>query len=83
MTEIFFEEALDRAKAIDEQFAKDKKSLGPFHGLPVSLKDMFNVEGYDTTIGFVGWSNDPRKKEDESATTLMLRQLGAVLFCKT
>jgi amidase len=38
LTEIFFEEALARAKMCDEYLAKEGKPMGPFHGLPVSLK---------------------------------------------
>ena len=37
-TEIFFDDALKRALYLDEYFAKEKKTLGPFHGLPISLK---------------------------------------------
>lgn len=47
------------------------------------MKDNFYVEGVDTTVGFVGWSNDPAAKEQESAMTLVMRESGAILFCKT
>lgn len=38
LTEVFFEDALARAKYCDEYLAKEGKTLGPFHGLPISLK---------------------------------------------
>jgi len=49
--------------------------------LPVSLKDLFNVKGFDTTLGFVAWANSPHDKESELVK--ILRNLGAVLYCKT
>ena len=49
--------------------------------MPVSIKDLFNVKGYDTTLGFVALANSPADKESELVT--MLRKLGAVLYCKT
>lgn len=50
-TEIFFEEAFDRAKELDEYLAKTGETVGPLHGLPVSIKDLFMVQGVDTSIG--------------------------------
>ena len=38
LTEIFFDQALERAKALDDHFTKHGKPMGPLHGLPISLK---------------------------------------------
>ncbi|KAI0882064.1 amidase [Annulohypoxylon maeteangense] len=88
--EIFFDEALERAKELDEHYKKHGATIGPLHGLPVSLKDQFHVKGLDTTAGYVGYigSNlgvkDPsRAHQVESQITAELRSLGAVLYCKT
>ena len=35
----------------------------PVHGVPVSLKDMLEVEGYDTTIGFTYKRHQPAPKD--------------------
>ncbi|WWC65718.1 uncharacterized protein I303_108340 [Kwoniella dejecticola CBS 10117] len=83
LTEILFDTALENAKIIDEEYARTGAPLGPLHGLPVSLKDNFYIEGVDTTVGFVAWANDPAKKEKESEMTKIMRDCGAVLFCKT
>jgi amidase len=83
LTEIFFDAALSTAKSIDETFASTSQPIGPLHGLPISLKDNFYVEGVDTTVGFVGWSNDPASGKMESEMTKIMRETGAVLFCKT
>ncbi|UPK97388.1 hypothetical protein LCI18_008323 [Fusarium solani-melongenae] len=38
LTEIFFEKALERAKECDDFLAREGKLMGPFHGMPISLK---------------------------------------------
>ncbi|CAG7937487.1 unnamed protein product [Penicillium nalgiovense] len=87
--EVFFEAAIQDAKRQDEYFAKHKTPIGHLHGLPVSLKDQFHVKGVETTMGYVGWINtfqgqqkDPRSGT-ESELVRELRNLGAVLYCKT
>jgi amidase len=50
-TEIFFEDAFARAKLLDDHLQRTGKTVGPLHGLPVSIKDLFGVEGVDTCIG--------------------------------
>lgn len=50
-TEIFFEEAFKVARVLDEHLARTGKTVGPLHGLPISIKDLFTVEGVDTSIG--------------------------------
>lgn len=50
-TEMFFNEALETAKSLDEYLKKNGKVIGPLHGLPVSLKDGFNITGHDITLG--------------------------------
>ncbi|CAG8892656.1 unnamed protein product [Penicillium egyptiacum] len=88
--EVFFEAAIKDAKRQDEYFAKHKTPIGPLHGLPVSLKDQFHVKGVETTMGYVGWintfqgqQNDPRSGTEESELVRELRNLGAILYCKT
>ncbi|KAI1170162.1 amidase signature domain-containing protein [Nemania sp. FL0916] len=88
--EIFFDQALERAAWLDAQFSKNGETVGPLHGLPISLKDQFHVKGVDTTMGYVGWigSNlgieDPEQVHQiESQLTTELLSLGAVLYCKT
>jgi amidase len=47
-----FEEALERADQLDKEFAATGQLRGKLHGVPISLKDQINVEGFDSTIGF-------------------------------
>ncbi|KAF0642416.1 hypothetical protein FPSE5266_05311 [Fusarium pseudograminearum] len=88
--EVFFDQALERAKYLDDYLAKHSKPFGPLHGLPISLKDQFHVKGVDTTMGYVGWIggnlgvSDPDKiHKVESQIVTELLSLGAVLYCKT
>ncbi|EAA63825.1 hypothetical protein AN1512.2 [Aspergillus nidulans FGSC A4] len=81
LTEIFFDRALQRAKFLDEEFERTGKVTGPLHGVPVSIKDRFDVEGFDTTIGWVGLANKPAAKSD--SVVQLLESMGAVLYVKT
>lgn len=56
---MFFSQALTDAALADAHLLRTGEPLGPLHGLPVSLKDNFEVHGLDTSIGFVAWVEDP------------------------
>lgn len=81
LTEIFFDEAIKRAKFLDAEFARTGKTIGPLHGVPVSLKDSFKVKGYDSSIGIASLAENPMK-ENALLVDILLEQ-GAVLYCKT
>ncbi|KAF4546743.1 Acetamidase [Lasiodiplodia theobromae] len=82
VTETFFDQALERAQFLDNYLKREKKPIGPLHGLPISIKDSFQFKGVDSTIGFVSFlENGPATKN--SAIVQMLLDLGAVLYCKT
>ncbi|TXT04862.1 hypothetical protein VHUM_03945 [Vanrija humicola] len=83
LTEIFIEEGLAAAKAIDDEYAQTGKPKGPLHGLPISLKDCINLPGYDSTIGIVSFANKPKTEEDASELARILREAGAVFYVKT
>ena len=51
LTEIFIDRALARAAELDEHLRTTGVPVGPLHGLPVSLKDQFDLKGIETTIG--------------------------------
>ncbi|KAJ6031942.1 hypothetical protein N7540_002674 [Penicillium herquei] len=80
-TELMFEKALSRAKTSDEHLERTNKVLGPLHGLPVSLKDIFDVKGYDSTIGWVGLIGKPA--QGNSGITECFLSQGAIPIVKT
>ncbi|KAF7553546.1 hypothetical protein G7Z17_g3548 [Cylindrodendrum hubeiense] len=79
--EFFPETGLARAKELDEYYAQNKKTVGPLHGLPISLKDQFRIKGLETTMGYVDWIG--KYETDESVLVTLLHQAGAVFYVKT
>ena len=76
-----FDDAIKRARQLDEHFSKTGQTVGPLHGLPISLKDNFNITGKPSSVGFCSWALDPM--QEDSSLVVMLRDLGAVLYTKT
>jgi Asp-tRNA(Asn)/Glu-tRNA(Gln) amidotransferase A subunit family amidase len=81
LTEIFFNDAIERAKFLDRELARTGKTIGPLHGVPVSLKDSFKFKGYDASIGIASLAENPAKT-NALLVDILLDQ-GAVLYCKT
>ncbi|EDU47440.1 GatA Asp-tRNAAsn Glu-tRNAGln amidotransferase A subunit [Pyrenophora tritici-repentis] len=81
LSDAFFDEAIQQAKSLDEYLRRTGQTVGPLHGLPISLKDNFNVKGKDSTVGFTSLVNDPAVYN--STLVDMLEKLGAVRYCKT
>ncbi len=55
--------------------------VGPLHGIPMTFKDQFNVQGIDTTLGYVGRSFKPA--ETDAVLVKIMRKLGAIIIAKT
>ncbi|KAJ0420508.1 amidase signature domain-containing protein [Aspergillus carlsbadensis] len=82
LTEIFFGEALERARFLDDYLQRTGKPMGPFHGLPISIKDMFMIKGQFASMGYVSYLKKPRAEENSVIVDILLEG-GAVLYCKT
>jgi|SRR5579862_1330580 len=74
-------EALDRAKELDKHQEQHGTTVGPLHGIPFTLKDMFHVKGYDSSLGISKFVNYPPKNSSTLYTTLT--DLGGILLAKT
>ncbi|BGP28439.1 hypothetical protein JCM10296v2_000171 [Rhodotorula toruloides] len=72
---------IERAKALDADFARTGKPSGPLHGLPVLLKNQIDVEGEEMNLCYVGWVGRIAKKISAMAECLL--RSGAVLYCFT
>ncbi|KAK5166529.1 putative amidase [Saxophila tyrrhenica] len=81
VTEIYFDQAIARAKELDYHLKREGKTIGPLHGLPISLKDQFNVPGLDSTIGYVSYAFKPAT--EPSTLAKLLLDAGAVLYVKS
>jgi amidase len=81
VTKIYFKEALKRADELDTYYAKEGKTICPLHGLPISFKDQFNLNGVDISVGYISWANKPAS-EDSTLVTL-LSNAGAISYVKT
>jgi amidase len=80
-TEVLFDEALESARRLDEYFRKNGHVIGPFHGIPITVKDQFDIKGVDTTLGYVGRAGSPAV--EEAAVVKIFREQGAVFLGKT
>jgi Asp-tRNA(Asn)/Glu-tRNA(Gln) amidotransferase A subunit family amidase len=73
--------ALDRAKELDEYQQSHGHTIGPLHGIPFTLKDCWEVENYDVTLGMSTRVGQPSKTSSPLYTTLT--RLGGILLAKT
>ena len=64
-----------------EEEAKSGKIRGVLHGIPVGIKDIFDVEGMPTTCGARSWAHT-RPLRDATAVH-WLREAGAIILGKT
>lgn len=80
-TEIFFDKALQRAKELDARRERGEP-LGPFHGLPISVKDNIQVAGVPATLGLVAFLDDDVSEKNSAVVDIILAS-GAIIYCKT
>jgi aspartyl-tRNA(Asn)/glutamyl-tRNA(Gln) amidotransferase subunit A len=63
----------------DEQ--KRRQVRGPLHGVPIAVKDIFDVSGWPTAAGSTLWKNSIAQKD--ATVVQRLRQSGAILLGKS
>ena len=73
-------EAIARAKEADEALARGE-IWGPLHGVPVTIKDCFEVAGVRTTAGAKRLKDNI--PEEDATTVARLKDAGAVILGKT
>jgi hypothetical protein len=72
--------ALRRAAEMDSLISNGEY-LGPLHGIPYGLKDIFDTKGILTTWGAEPWAKNVPEKD--SFVAKRLREAGAILLGKT
>ena len=80
LTQWYMDEAIERAKSLDEYLDKNGKTVGALHGVPVSIKDRLLTAGMYSSYGFFG---SIQYDKEDSQLIGILRSLGAVFYCKT
>jgi Asp-tRNA(Asn)/Glu-tRNA(Gln) amidotransferase A subunit family amidase len=74
-------DAVADAEALDRHFAATGEFVGPLHGIPILVKDNYDVAGLQTTGGssaLIGWV-----PKADSTVVAKLRAAGAVILAKT
>lgn len=83
-TKAFITVTAERARAeaqAAEAMLRSGSDLGPLHGIPIALKDLFHTAGIRTTSGAKVW--DTYVPEDSATVAKRLSRAGAVLMGKT
>lgn len=77
VVELIPEEALKRARWLDQQLLATGKPVGPLHGVPVSLKDHINLKGHDSPCGILSFVGNMIAESDAHLVSI-LRDAGAI-----
>jgi amidase len=80
LTQWFMNDALERAKELDQYLEKQGKTIGPLHGVPISIKEHIPVAGTYSSQGSLA---STVYNEVDSHMVKILREAGAVFYCKT
>ena len=74
-------DALEQARALDEEFARTGALKGPLHGIPFVIKDQFDTFDMRTTAGAVAaYAND--RPPADAEVVARLRKAGAIILGK-
>lgn len=72
--------ALEQAREADARL-REGQDLGPLHGIPIAVKDLFATKGIRTTCGSKLFQD--RVPDHDAEAVIRLRRAGAVLLGKT
>lgn len=81
LTEPLFDSALARARELDTFLVSNGRPVGPLHGLPITVKDSFNIIGVDSSLGLASLCFKPATSN--STLVDLLLSLGCVIIAKT
>ncbi|HEX9375483.1 MAG TPA: amidase [Actinomycetota bacterium] len=73
--------ALEEARAAQEAVARGPAGLGPFHGVPISIKDLYDTAGVRTTYGSGAYADHVPVADEESVRRI--RAAGFLVIGKT
>jgi Asp-tRNA(Asn)/Glu-tRNA(Gln) amidotransferase A subunit family amidase len=76
----YADDVMQQAADSTERYAKGLP-LGPFDGVPVAIKDEFDLAPYPTTVGTKFLGKEPAR--EDATVVARLREAGAILIGKT
>lgn len=80
LADLYMDEALARAKELDEHLARTGKTVGPLHGVPISVKETIQVAGQLWSAGLAATRMTAAK---DCLLIETVREQGAVFYVKT
>lgn len=81
VTEFLPKMAFEQATYLDKYLEENGKTVGPFHGLPVSLKDHIALKGFRNNFAFTALIDNVTDHTSLIAT--ILKDAGAVFYQRT
>jgi fatty acid amide hydrolase len=79
-TTVFRERALKDAERADDE-RRNGRARGPLHGVPVSVKECFDIDGEATTLGIPSWRGKIASRD--AVVVELLREAGAIVLGRT
>lgn len=76
VTELLWEEAIERARYLDSL----SEPCGPLHGLPISVKEHHGLPGKSTHAAYVAWIGEP---SPPNTLNEILESAGCVFYVRT
>ncbi|KAF5252860.1 hypothetical protein FANTH_2184 [Fusarium anthophilum] len=80
LTQWWFKDAVLHAQLLDQYQDNTGMTLGPLHGVPVSIKEHMPASNHWSNVGYLATRKLDKK---DCQMVKILRDAGAVLFCKT
>ncbi|KAI1068702.1 hypothetical protein LB507_006217 [Fusarium sp. FIESC RH6] len=80
LTQWFMEKAVLTAQRYDDYLEETGRTVGPLHGVPISIKEHMPIKDQWSNVGFL---NTRVYDRDDCQMTDILRKAGAVFYCKT
>lgn len=79
--QLFIDEGLKRAEELDEYFIKNGKTVGPLHGVPISIKEHYDYKGKITHGGYVSLIDNVSTETNKCVQ--ILYDAGSVFYIRT
>ena len=81
VTQFIATEGQKRAEELDKYYADTGKTVGPLHGLPVSVKEHYKMKGKVTHAGYVSLIESV--SDEDALAVEVLGDAGAVFYVRT